>query len=117
MNEKREKREKRKQARRERTLTELSNHKSSVASESMMTELDLNSKGTVIYTYEILMRYILKHIDILLMIVLYIAGVNRIDVYHMSLLIIFVIYIMFPEQFRKRFIFLLYFMIFINTFK
>lgn len=117
LNEKREKREKRKQARRERTLTELSNHKSSVASESMMTELDLNSKGTVIYTYEILMRYILKHIDILLMIVLYIAGVNRIDVYHMSLLIIFVIYIMFPEQFRKRFIFLLYFMIFINTFK
>jgi hypothetical protein len=91
---------------------------SSRASDSMMSNA-FNGGSTYknVHTYEIVMRYLLKHIDISLMIVLYIAGVNRIDVYHMLLLIFFAIYIMYPNQFRKRFVWLLYFIIFIATFK
>jgi len=69
------------------------------------------------YTYEILLRFLLKNIDIILMVILYIAGCNRVDVYHMFLLILFVIFIMYPDKFRKNFILLLYFMIFIGTIK
>jgi hypothetical protein len=67
--------------------------------------------------YEIVLRFILKNIDILLMIVLYTAGCNRIDLYHEILLALFAVYIMYQAGFRKRFIFLLYFMIFIASIK
>jgi hypothetical protein len=91
---------------------------SSRASDSMISNaLNGGSADKNVHTYEIVMRYLLKHIDISLMIVLYIAGSNRIDVYHMLLLIFFAIYIMYPNQFRKRFVWLLYFMIVIATFK
>ena len=93
-----------------------SQNKRSIAFQSIITDSQV-IKEEQIYTYEILMRYILKNIDILLMIILYIAGVNRIDVYHMFLLLIFVFFIMYPVIFRKNFILLLYFMIFIGTVK
>jgi hypothetical protein len=87
---------------------------SSIAGDSIMAEINQEITN---YTYEIILRYVLKNIDILLMVVLYWAGVNRIDVYHMFLLVLFVIYIMYPMQFRKNFILLLYFMIFIASIK
>jgi hypothetical protein len=70
-----------------------------------------------IYTYEILLRYFLKNVDILLMLTLYYAGCNRVDVYHCFLLILFAIYIMYQDGFRRNFKFLLYFMAFIATIK
>lgn len=113
-----EKREKRKLERLQRNTSEASSRfqraGSSFAEESIYAESQLAEE---IYTYEIIFRYILKNIDIALMIVLYIAGVNRIDVYHMILLILFAVYIMYPDQFRRNFIFLLYFMIFIASVK
>ena len=113
-----EKREKRKLEKLQRHSSEVSSKfqraGSSFADESMFTESQIAEE---IYTYEIIFRYILKNIDIALMVVLYIAGVNRIDVYHMILLILFAVYIMYPEKFRKNFIFLLYFMIFIASMK
>lgn len=67
-------------------------------------------KKKKVFTYEIIIRFLLKNIDIALMVVIYIAGFNRADVYHCILLTLFAIYIMYPDQFRRNFIFLLYFM-------
>jgi len=94
-------------------------YKSSMGGQSSMADSMIgdfaNEQSTL--TYEILLRYFLKNIDILLMVALYYAGVNRIDVYHMFLLVLFVVYIMYPVKFRKNFILLLYFMIFIAVIK
>lgn len=116
--ERKQKKQMREQYKRERLASQMSQSiKESSTSikyeESFLGESRLDHS----HTYEIVLRYVLKHIDITLMVVLYIAGVNRIDVYHMVLLILFAVYIMYPEQFRKRFIVLLYFMIFIATIK
>lgn len=75
------------------------------------------NKKKHIYTYEIIVRFLLKNVDILLMAILYYAGCNRIDVYHCTLLILFAIFIMYPDKFRQHFIWLLYFMTFIATTK
>ena len=74
-------------------------------------------KKRKVFTYEIIFRFLLKNIDIALMVVIYIAGFNRADVYHCILLTLFAIYIMYPDQFRRNFIFLLYFMSFIACIK
>jgi len=113
-----EKRRKRKQKNAGQTMSELSENsmimfKRSNNGESMHTE----NKAEPIYTYQILLRIILKNADILLMIVLYIAGVNRINIYRMSLLILFALFIIYRRPFRRYFILLLYFIIFMVTMK
>lgn len=116
--EEKERKEKRQQSKKERLISAVSNVKSSersfVGEESEYGRKPLQPKS---HTYEIILRYILKNIDITLMIVLYIAGVNRVDIYHMFLLCLFVIFIMYTDGFRRNFVFLLYFMIFIATIK
>ena len=113
-----ERREKRLLSKKERLLSAVSKFTSSERS-FIGEESEVGFKQGQIksHTYEILLRYILKNIDITLMIVLYIAGVNRVDVYHMFLLCLFVVFIMYPDGFRKKFIYLLYFMIFIAAIK
>lgn len=113
------KKEKRKEQKRDRMMSATSNFKSSsrsfAGSESVLMREEFGPRRS--HTYEIILRYILKNIDITLMIVLYIAGVNRIDVYHMILLLLFAVFIMYPEGFRRNFILLLYFMFFIASIK
>ena len=110
---------KRRQSKMERRFSENSRHsikKSSSFGESGTLFGDSN-KEEPIYTYQIISRLILKNIDIILMIILYIAGVNRIDIYHMILLLVFTAFVIWPDKLRRNFKWLLYFMLFIVTMK
>jgi hypothetical protein len=68
-------------------------------------------------TYEIIIRYVLQRVDIVLMVFLYSAGNNRIDIYHMSLLIVFASYIIYPVFIRKYYIVLLYYIVIFTSLK
>ena len=118
---KKEEKERRKTEKRAKLLTQNSStpikKSSSIISIYTQDFSTTTKKKRKIFLYEIILRYVLKNIDILLMAVLYYAGCNRIDVYHVILLILFAVYIMYPDGFRRNFIFLLYFMSFIAGFK
>lgn len=116
-----EKKMRRKRAKKERLQQrERSSSVRSRASQSLnasfVSRMDV-PKEDPIYTYEILFRLTVKNLDLILMAILYIAGVNRIDIFHVILLIIFVLFIMYPDWFRRNFIYILYFMIIITTIK
>ena len=77
----------------------------------------MNIKLKNVFIYEVILRFLLKQIDIALMIVIYICGWNRADVYHWILLTLFAVYIMYPDKFKRNFILFLYFMSFIISIK
>lgn len=58
----------------------------------------------------------LTKLDILIMVFLYLAGTNNIDIYHMSLAVYFAIFAIWPNLVRKRFLYF-YFYIAIFTFE
>lgn len=61
--------------------------------------------------YEIVILNMLKHLDIVLVIFLYISGTNRIDVFHITLLIYFTLFIVYPYFMRKNFTYFIYFVV------
>ena len=58
---------------------------------------------------EILLSFIIYYLDVLLMIALYYAGTYRYDVYHGLLLISFILFLLWPDKFRKNYIYLVIF--------
>ena len=117
----REKKKRRKRAKKERVQQrERSSSVRSKASQSLhgsFVSHDNVPKEEPIHTYEIIFRLILKNVDLILMAILYIAGVNRIDIFRVTLLIIFVLFIMYPDWFRRNFIYILYYMMMVATIK
>ena len=68
-------------------------------------------------TVEIILGFVISHWDIILMTSLYFAGAYEIDIYHIALMIFFVCFLLYPEFWRRNYLFLILFIDFIVLIK
>ena len=60
-------------------------------------------------TYEIIGGFIISNWDIVIVTALYFAGAYQIDIYHISLMAFFVLFLLYPEYYRINYIYLIVF--------
>ena len=68
-------------------------------------------------TTEILVGFIISNWDIVIMTALYFAGAYQIDIYHILLMVFFVMFLLYPQFCRRNYIILIVFIHFIVTIK
>ena len=74
-------------------------------------------KDKEVKAYEILLANVLKYLDTALLTCLYITGTNRVDIFHIVLLIYLTLFIVYPKFMRRNFIYFVSSVILVVTFK
>lgn len=80
-----------------------------------LATIDMNHQSSSLYstgkksTLEILLGYIITKWDIIIVTALYFAGSYQIDIYHIILMIFFVLFLLYPNYYRDNYIYLIIF--------
>lgn len=77
----------------------------------------LDDSDKEVKLYEIILANVLKYLDVVLLVCLYITGTNRVDIFHIILLIYLTFFIVYPKFMRRKFVYFLSFVMLVVTFK
>lgn len=81
---------------------------------SIVNQLEVDKEKKL---YEIIVLNILKYLDIILAVFLYIGGTNQVDVFHIILLVYFTMFIVYPRFMRINFIYFINFLVIVAILK
>jgi hypothetical protein len=73
--------------------------------------------GKEMKLYEILIANVLKYLDMVLLISLFVTGTNRVDIFHIVLLIYLTLFVVYPSFMRRNFVYFVISVTFVLFFK